>query len=360
MTTVNKQRRSLATTMEPKHSAPSRTCKEKVINYNELESPASTPLSSPSSSGGEKGGSRVNRQALSSGVSHMEVSVSKSFQDSVTSQLEQLNESMSTLKEDLKRDLNNEFKKMINDVEIKLNKRIDALEETLNKKICEQGDLIRNYEIKISSMETHFTQRLDGQENEIRELQDTTTRLNKELQLVKEEKLSLKKKEAEKLSENLLLSGPEVPVFTQDENLLQITTSLIKNHTKYDVKETEIASVVRYGKLPANGLPDKRGIRVKFVNRDTKFNVMKCKRPNMKSSGLFINEELTCEISELFYQIRTLKKKKKDSIAILYTYKGVIKARKVPTGTMYSVFTEEDLVKLKNDFGISDDSAGDE
>ena len=99
---------------------------------------------------------------------------------------------------------------MILEVQSKLNKKIESLEVTLNEKTNEQRALIQNYEDKKSNMETHFTRQLGMHKDEILKLQDTTTRLDKELQLVKEEKLSQKKKEAEKLSENLLLSCPEI------------------------------------------------------------------------------------------------------------------------------------------------------
>lgn len=320
------------------------------INYNESDSPPLSPreLSSQEGDGGIWGTKTSPNVAVVPEWAKM-------FKAEITLQQEETNKSIQDAVKSINESINDVVKEMEKNLKKELDDKISALEKKLSEK----------YEERIQKMETHFNHRLEKQKQEhdvlatqlqecIRantDLQNNNAKLCNELQFVKNEIIMQKKTESEKLSWNLLLSGPKVPSISQQENLLQITTDLIKDNTHHHLKVAEIASVERYGRLPKTNMQDKRGILVKFHSKETKFQIMRARK---KGSGLFINEQLTREINDLFYKVRTLKKNNKNNLGILYTYNGIIKARKTAVGKTYDIFTEDDLMKVKSAFGIVD------
>ena len=111
-------------------------------------------------------------------------------------------------------------------------------------------------------------------------------RINTNLDL---ELQQIKKQESEKLSNNLLLSGWAIPAPFLSENLPQIVTGLIKTHTRYPLKESEIISAEGFGKMPEPGSPDNRGILVKLHRKESKVNIMTHILAT-KTPGFFVNE----------------------------------------------------------------------
>ena len=255
------------------------------------------------------------------------------------------------------------------------------IEEKIRKELYQKFDkLNEKYEKRAKDMETRFNHRMEEKTKEINNLAATledykkkndqlTTQLEtlnakietsternnnlqSELQQIRNETvLQKKKEEAEVLSRNLLLTGPEVPLPTPDENLSNITIDLIRRTTRYPLNENQIASTKRFGKKPEGGKQDKRGILVKFHTKETKVEIVK-NNIYTRTSGFYVNELLTREVNELFWEVRNLKKQHPDLIKILHTNNGIIKAKKTSVGKGYEIFTEQDLKKFKNDIGL--------
>ena len=102
---------------------------------------------------------------------------------------------------------------------------------------------------------------------------------------------------------------------------------------------------------PENASLDRRGILVKFHEKDTKVQVV-INNIKKRTPGLFINEQLTREVNEIYTIARKLKKDNPSKIATLHTRDGVIRAKKSRNGDQYNIFTGADLDDFKHDIGL--------
>ena len=159
------------------------------------------------------------------------------------------------------------------------------------------------------------------------------------------------KKEAERLSHNLIFSGNTLPRFTEGENAVNVAINLVRNNYNLNVNPQHISSANRMGKPPTDGSQDKRRLIVRLTNKVIKNEIMLTNVKN-RIAGLFINEELTKPINELYYRIRKLRKENPDNIKILYTRDGVIKAKKTKEGTLYSISTNQELEDFLHKVGL--------
>ena len=308
-----------------------RACKNGDVNYCETASPPNSPSQQPSEgsqqSGSPSEGCRSDHTPqLPVWVPHFEQRM-----------LQQFHHHQEQLKEQFQIHLKELESKILSSIDIKLKE----LEMQLKK---EQSDMKQEYEEKISHMETNFNHSLELQKNMINGLTASATNLEKELR-------SMKQNEAEKLSRNLILSGSAIPIASPSENLTKEAAALIKEHTRYNVTESHIASAERLGRKPAQGKEDKRVILVKLHNKELKFDIIK-HNLQQRSEGFYISEQLTPEVNDLYREIRKLRKGNRSLIAVLHTYKGIIRAKKSHDGQCYDILTSADLEKFKKDVGI--------
>ena len=310
------RRKNTPTTKKSISVSHPRSC-TKDINYEEMASPALSPRMALHE--GRTGRPTEPRLTDLNAFKH------SSLEEKITIQLQEVTKSIQELKSEL-------------------SSRINDLEEKLGKELKDLKELIDLQEKKFAAMETSFGRRLDEQDNKILELTRINTNLNFELQRIK-------KQESEKLSNNILLSGSAIPASFPSENLPQTVTGLIKTHTRYPLKESEIVSAERFGKMPEAGSPDNRGILVKLHRKESKVNIMTHTLAT-KPSGFFVNEQLTREMIDLYREARKLKKDNPSHIAVLYTRDGIIRAKKTKTGRRYDIFTRAELEKFKQDIGL--------
>ena len=106
--------------------------------------------------------------------------------------------------------------------------------------------------------------------------------------------------------DSLILSGPALPTFNDDEKTSEVVQKLLKDHLNVTVTDHDISITHRLGPL-RNSAPGKRNIYVKLVRRDTKKHIISaCK---MKKNGqLYANESLTPLRRKLFNALRKMKK----------------------------------------------------
>ena len=124
-------------------------------------------------------------------------------------------------------------------------------------------------------------------------------------------------------SMSVIVSGDQIPEVTAGEDSIKCFRDLCKNKLKCSIPANEITSAFRAGREPLNQTPDKRVMIVKFLNRESKDDLLKsCRRE--KPSGLYINENLIKSRSEILYSLRQAKRQFPERIDGLGSQQGKI------------------------------------
>ena len=118
--------------------------------------------------------------------------------------------------------------------------------------------------------------------------------------------------------DTLIVSGPEVPVFSSNENCKNVLQDIFRRNLNLNINPADISVAHRLGRKPESGI-DKRNIIFKLCRRDIVFDIFNaCKKfrhPNSSNQGtpsrqpLYVNCSLTPLRSKIFYQLRQLWKK---------------------------------------------------
>ena len=226
-------------------------------------------------------------------------------------------------------------------------KRFLQFEGQYTTRIAEQDSRIEQQNEQIQKLNENVAE----QEAKIAQQIGLMQKLNENVAAPQDCIGSQEKKEAERLSNNLILSGNFIPAYSERENTTEISTDILRNTFKLNVKDFHIASTNRLGKPPPQGVQDRRNIIIRLTNKSIKNDIIVCNIKN-RVRGLYINEELTGTVNEIYYKLRKLKKENPDEIATLYTRDGVIIAREEKRGKLFSIFTENDLIKFKQEVGL--------
>ena len=120
--------------------------------------------------------------------------------------------------------------------------------------------------------------------------------------------------------ESLIFSGDKVKAYVKDENCANIARDLIRDNLKLQM-DPLISTAHRVGQPPAQGLPDKRGIIVKFIRRDDKFTILKQARgKHTRVNGLNINESLTATRAKIKNVLLQCKKMNNSPVTGVFTH----------------------------------------
>ena len=148
----------------------------------------------------------------------------------------------------------------------------------------------------------------------VSEKNDEITSLKSELSTVKirlnflEEKMA--KGESDSKMNNVLISGSEVPLQSNNENCIEIVRNLFANKLRNIVPTQDIISASRTGKMKPptdNGPSQAIPIVVKFANNDTKMRVIElCRTVKPK---FYVSEDLSLEKRSILYALRVAKRK---------------------------------------------------
>ena len=108
--------------------------------------------------------------------------------------------------------------------------------------------------------------------------------------------------------DSILISGPGVPMESQNEDSGTVVRDLIKSKLNIDLTTADINIAHRVGKR-TTGSPSKRTIIVKLCRRDVKTDLRKACKNQGKSdpTKIFLNESLTPRRSTLFYTLRKIR-----------------------------------------------------
>ena len=104
---------------------------------------------------------------------------------------------------------------------------------------------------------------------------------------------------------NIIISGPELPIFQNTENTTGVAISIIKNVLRTNIQSEEIVKAHRVGK-PKHPNQDRRSIVVKFQSCDKKKEILTNVK-SIKPPGLYFNEDLTPQRNSIMYVLRKAK-----------------------------------------------------
>ena len=128
--------------------------------------------------------------------------------------------------------------------------------------------------------------------------------------------------------DTLILSGPQVPEATAEENPKQIIHELFRRHLNLQIDPSNISIAHRLGRKPSSS-PDKRNIIFKLCRRDTVTDIMHSCRLFRNMDGpqpFYVNASLTPLRNKIFYALRMLKKKFPHKISSCSSQNGNIAA----------------------------------
>ena len=120
--------------------------------------------------------------------------------------------------------------------------------------------------------------------------------------------------------DTLIISGPNLPIASPNENCKLVVQDLLRRHTKLNLNPSDISIAHRIGRTNAS-LPDKRNIIFKLCRRDLVTDILNaCKQSfSPPSSGLsnqerrpppiFVNCSLTPTRNKILYALRLLRRK---------------------------------------------------
>ena len=146
--------------------------------------------------------------------------------------------------------------------------------------------------------------------------------------------------EAEKTSLNLILSGRLIPAAVHGEDTVSVALNVLKTHLNYVLPRNQVSTAYRLGSQPENHVQDHRKIILKLDEAHLKRDLFSSYK-TVRVDGLYINEELTSEVNNLYYQLRQMRKRNHNVFYRLFTRDGVIKVRKSATGKTYSIVTKD-------------------
>lgn len=113
--------------------------------------------------------------------------------------------------------------------------------------------------------------------------------------------------EAENRSSSIIISGDSLPVYSPNENSIQVACEVLKRDLKYEISRSNIISGFRIGKKVGSQAASMKSILLKLSSRETKQDILTaCK--TVKPRDLFINESLIPRRAHVLYLLRRAKK----------------------------------------------------
>ena len=187
---------------------------------------------------------------------------------------------------------------------------------------------------------------LKAKDEQIQGLRNEVHELRQELMSVKQD---FDKLEQYGRRENIILSGPKLPLETSDgsgnENTTEKFINIVKNELKIELKKDDISISHRLGSKRDDNDSKPRPIIVKLVNRSLKYDLInECiqRRPQ-----LYINESLTPMRLKLYRQLLAVRYHHKPMFKQLYTSEGVIMVKmEASSGLKHRITDEASLSKF--------------
>lgn len=157
-------------------------------------------------------------------------------------------------------------------------------------------------------------------EEERRKTQDLIENLERKLVLYEEK---LDDMECYGRRNTIVISGPDVPTATSDENSIEVSCQIIAAKLEVPIAPEDICVAHRLGTRKPGG-PDKRNLIVKFVRRSKKHDIYKAcgvKRPQ----GVYFSDSVSKTRHTIMYALRKAKQRDSTKFGKVRTRDGNIR-----------------------------------
>lgn len=207
---------------------------------------------------------------------------------------------------------------------------------------------LREMEKSLEFMSAQFEQ-IRNENKEIKQIMKENEKENKELkERINTLETLMEQIEKENIKNNIIING--IDIQGKQENTTEVVNNILKK-----------LNIIPEGKIEKcyrkNQQQEKSPIVVKLKNEETKIEILKTRKTigeittkdcllKGKGSQIYINEQLTNKINNIFFHTRELKKNKK--IAFAWTRDGNIYAKKTETSQKVKIKSMEDLQDLQN------------
>ena len=176
-----------------------------------------------------------------------------------------------------------------------------------------------NWKKAVAELKTQFFGMIKTKDDTITQLQNQIETLQRKVNKLED---SLDDAEAVSRSDQVVITGDDVPLVQENKNTKNVVSELFKCKLKLNCAENDIVSATRLGPKPRSQKPDRRSILVTTSNRGTKQGIMSaCK--TVKPS-FYVNENLTARRRTILYALRKIKKEHRDKIKGLTTFDGKV------------------------------------
>ena len=179
-------------------------------------------------------------------------------------------------------------------------------------------DFKKNYEEMFQNMKQEFRTSLSERDAKVASLESEVSSLKNRLSEIEEK---IEEGEAYEKRDTLIISGSKVPPVSLNENCLQVTRNIIREHLKISVPENEVSVTHRMGPNVSDPNSNKRTIIVKFCRRNTKNDILTSAR-KMKVPNLFVNECLTSNQRMIGYALRKARRENPEVVSGSTTFEG--------------------------------------
>ena len=108
--------------------------------------------------------------------------------------------------------------------------------------------------------------------------------------------------------DTLVVTGPNVPSASAQENVNESVIRLCRSTLKCELKNEDILNAYRIGKSSTSQKPDKRSILIRLRTKGIRDDLLFSAKKKFNPSGLFVNENLTQSRANILCNLRKTKR----------------------------------------------------
>ena len=198
--------------------------------------------------------------------------------------------------------------------------KLDIDSSLFNKLSSNEKIIVKLLSTKIDDITLKFEMELKKRDEKILELQEEVKLCKSNLDHLE---TRFDEQEAASKADSMIISGSDIPTFTESENCLAVTQNLIKNKLKLSINENDIFSAHRIGRPPTTQKPDKRNILVKMRSEYNVQDIVKSSK-KIKPNNVFFSENLISKRYGFLTVLRKLKRTHPDKISGSSSIRGKI------------------------------------
>ena len=161
-------------------------------------------------------------------------------------------------------------------------------------------------EAEFQKLRDEFTSIISRKDTEVTELKEEVEKLSKDL---KKAHQALDDADQYERRDSAILSGPALPIMTENEDTHASVIKLLKDHLQIEIDKKDINITHRLGPVRRSSASSqaKRNIYVKFVRRDVRNAVIRASKGQTRGATFFANESLTPHRRKMFHALRKMK-----------------------------------------------------